>query len=722
LSSLPAPFSESLFRGNYAKRLPVISFVSISLAAVFVHFWLRQDENYAGPLAILDRVFDLTLVAVLLAVVFCVGRRLCRAFDLVFASVAEEFAFSVMLGMGVICTLILCLGLAGLLTPVPIIILLTTAFAFTWRQLGSLLKCVRRGVLLASSTTDTTRYLMVLFGAFLLLVVIETLSPPVAADDLIYHLPATKSFVDQGRIFPLYENSLGNMPFLVHMLYAVCLMAKSDIATKLWSLSLTLTTATALYGFCVRFLDRNTGLLAVISFLAGAMVIEVGVSARVDVTLAGMLFLTTYALVIHRENGGRGWLWVAGLLGGFCVGIKLTAVVWLALIVLMFVGEGFVRKAKNSRTVMREGLLVCSIVAVLASPWLVKNLVWFQNPIYPFITGEIAEVNDGKPRYFDANDERQIDSQFTSVRQLDPNRVAALERMLAFDATKRPARHPLHFWDYYLRPGDYFLGDYRHYPNYAFLLVPLYIFVPKRRWLTWLLAISVVFFMITVSTTWISRFLLPIYPALALIAAYNLSGLTKILSARFKRCRALPLYILAGCLAVPLVVSADNIWRLRNLSFLVGNQSRTQYFSQLEYYSPINFINTSLAPGDRVMLLGLQMGYPLKRQYVSDESWNSTEWQRILASSSSLADITAQLKRRGITHILFSPSLTRMAVRTGWEGAGGVQFMSEAHEMGNHTDPEYIALRNLATFDYYSKNYLEREYADEHTYALYRVK
>jgi hypothetical protein len=294
--------------------------------------------------------------------------------------------------------------------------------------------------------------------------------------------------------------------------------------------------------------------------------------------------------------------------------------------------------------------------------------------------------------------------------------------MLAFDATKRPARHPLHFWDYYLRPGDYFLGDYRHYPNYAFLLVPLYIFVPKRIWLTWLLAISVVFFMITVSTTWISRFLLPIYPAFALIAAYNLSGLTKILSARFKRCRALPLYILAGCLAVPLVVSADNIWRLRNLSFLVGNQSRTQYFSQLEYYSPINFINTSLAPGDRVMLLGLQMGYPLKRQYVSDESWNSTEWQRILASSSSLADITAQLKRRGITHILFSPSLTRMAVRTGWEGAGGVQFMSEAHEMGNHTDPEYIALRNLATFDYYSKNYLEREYADEHTYALYRVK
>src|SRR6185369_11082832 len=164
-----------------------------------------------------------------------------------------------------------------------------------------------------------------------------------------------------------------------------------------------------------------------------------------------------------------------------------------------------------------------------------------------------------------------------------------------------------------------------------------------------------------------------------------------------------------------LVVSGDNIWRLRNLSFLVGQQSRTQYFSQLEYYSPIDFINTRLAPGDRVMLLGLQMGYPLKRQYVSDESWNSTEWQRILASSSSLADITRQLKRRGITHILFSPSLTRMAVRNGWEGAGGVQFMNEARQMGDQTDQEYMALRNLATFDFYSKNYLEKEYTDEST-------
>jgi hypothetical protein len=46
------------------------------------------------------------------------------------------------------------------------------------------------------------------------------------------------------------------------MIYAVCLMAKADIAAKLISLAIAVVSSFALYGFCVRFLTRRTAVVA----------------------------------------------------------------------------------------------------------------------------------------------------------------------------------------------------------------------------------------------------------------------------------------------------------------------------------------------------------------------------------------------------------------------------------------------------------------------------
>src|SRR5688572_32408485 len=51
--------------------------------------------------------------------------------------------------------------------------------------------------------------------------VLRAATPPNAADELIYHLPVTKEFVEAGRVYPAFDNSLGNFPFLIHMIYAL---------------------------------------------------------------------------------------------------------------------------------------------------------------------------------------------------------------------------------------------------------------------------------------------------------------------------------------------------------------------------------------------------------------------------------------------------------------------------------------------------------------------
>ena len=299
-----------------------------------------------------------------------------------------------------------------------------------------------------------------------------------------------------------------------------------------------------------------------------------------------------------------------------------------------------------------------------------------------------------------------------------------LETALIEDAAMRPVRHPLWPWEYYIRPGLYFLGDYRHYPNYAFLLVPFYLFVPKRKWLSWLLVLSIAFFILIASTSWISRFLLPIYPPLALIAAYSLDALTRKLTAVTRAGAALPLYLLAACIGIPLAVSVDNLAMLKNISFIAGNRSRSEFLSELDYSSVVRHVNDNLPADSKIMLMGLQMGYHIKHDYLSDESWDSTEWQRVLARNASMQEISADLKRSGVTHILFSPSLFRFAVRTGRQGAGGVAYMSEDKRQSTAGGPayDYTILRNWATFDYFQENFLERVYKDSQSHYIYRVK
>ncbi len=626
-----------------------------------------------------------------------------------------------MLGVGIVGLLILGLGLAGLLKPVPTLVLVLFVFAVTFRELSTLSLCISEVIRAARSTRERRAYTSILIGLGVLFA-IEAASPPWMPDDSIYHLPATKAFVEHGRVYPLEDNSLGNMPFLIHMIYALCLMAKADIAPKLFSLLLTFTTAVSLYAFCARFLTRYTGLVAMIAFLAAAMVIEVGVTTRVDVSLAEMLFLTTYALMIYLDRGAKGWLYAAGLLGGFSLGIKLTSLAWLGLLCGMFFFESVLRRREKWAAGIRDLFIFISLIAVIASPWFIKNYVWFNNPVYPFRSGEVAGLDSGKPHYFNEADEKNIDGHLEAARKAAPYDVQKIDATLASDASRRPVRHPLRFWEYFTNPEPYFMGDFRHYPNYLFLLVPFYALMPKRKWLNWLLILSIGFFIFIAANSWIARFLLPLYPPLTLISAYTLVELRTRLRNFTALADRVPFYVVAACLLLPVIVSLDTILRMQMVPFLIGNKSRTQFLSKLDYYPAIRFINTKLPPQSKIMLVGVQMGYHIKPDYLSEESWDSTEWRRLLARAHSPQQISEELRRQGITHIFYSPSLFRFAARMGRKGSGGVEYMSERQGSLPPTVPDYISLRNWATFDVYAKDYLEVMYSDENGFTVYRVK
>src|SRR6185369_2433678 len=213
------------------------------------------------------------------------------------------------------------------------------------------------------------------FIAILVLFMLRALTPPHTADELIYHLPVPHQFVEAGRIFPSYDNSLGNVPFLIHMIYLVCLEIGSDIAAKIFSLFLAISTAIFLYAFCNRYISRKVGVISLFAFFTAGMIVEVAVTTRIDVALAGLLFACTYAMINYLTTGVRGWLWLSALFAGFSLGIKHTAALWIFFVGILYLVETF-RSRESIGKILWRGIVYTLIAIAVASPWYIKNAVW----------------------------------------------------------------------------------------------------------------------------------------------------------------------------------------------------------------------------------------------------------------------------------------------------------------------------------------------------------
>lgn len=699
----------------------------LSFVSIYAHFRVAAiGEDYTGILLPFDRVFDLLLNLVLVATVFSAGRYVARLLSLSFSGLAEEVAFSVMLGTGVVGLLIFVLGMLGLFSALPVALLFVALLVVTRSDVigfySSVIVATNRNVI-----AKERRVVAILFGAMLVLLTLRAALPPHAIDEAIYHLAAPKSFVEAGRIYPLYDNFSGDMPLLAHMFYVVCLIAKADIAARLFSLSLAVTTAVALYAFGARYFTRRMGLLAMFGFFGAGMVLEVSVTARIDVTLAGMGFIALYAMINYFETDSRGWLWASALLSGFSLGIKYTAAIWVGLMGVMFLYESLVRKHQPFVTVLVRGLLFSVIALAAFSPWMLKNYFFFKNPVYPFITGEVAEYGGEGTRFFNADDERKMEGYLDQSRREIPQTFNQISALMTEAEGHRQERHPFRVWEFFTDPDRYNMGlaEGHHEPNYLFFLVPLLLFLPKNRWIVWLALISVAFFCVVASTSWIARYHVPIYPALTFIAVYVLVTLAKRLKAQAPIAKILPATAVVTTVALTLFVFALQFYVSGGASFLAGRLSRREFLQAGFYYPAVDYINHNTPDNSKVMLIGAQMGYHLQRPYLAEVGWDSVEWQRLMIHNNSIDSINEDIKRQGITHFLYGPGLFRFIAAVGREGSGPSGVMYKGAQ-GERPEKDYHAqLRNWATFELYRSKYLETlqtfEVADAE-YIVLKVK
>lgn len=276
----------------------------------------------------------------------------------------QKFVWSAAIGLGLLSLLSLSLGTLGLLRP-PVIWLLSLVGLLV---LGPKLWRTLRELQFPNPRNRFESFLAFYILLSLGLSLFCALTPPIAWDSLVYHLTGPKFYLKEGRVYHPMDIPYLGFPQLVEMLFAwgMALTGERTAAVIHW-----------LYGFLAAFIGfgfvESPYLVGALVFSAPTVFILSG-WPYVDIALLVYTTLTFQAIEFYRETSSSKWLILAGIMAGFALSVKYTAVAALT--------AGFLLLFVINR---KRGLLFFPAIALLVfSPWLVKNLLLTGNPFYPF--------------------------------------------------------------------------------------------------------------------------------------------------------------------------------------------------------------------------------------------------------------------------------------------------------------------------------------------------
>ncbi|HUP04109.1 MAG TPA: glycosyltransferase family 39 protein, partial [Bryobacteraceae bacterium] len=286
---------------------------------------------------------------------------------------AEALCLGFALGAALTSTLSLALAFLFAARAGVFLGLAALAAALLWRQLPWL-----RSLKPADwrSIPAAFRYLVaVVWAAYGGLYLLHAMEPAIAPDT--YHL----GFVNQWNLahgMTRIVDCYAALPQGLEMLYLFAFSIGRDSGAVLvhYLFLMALPAAMLLYG--VRFgIGRGGAAFAAIVVFVTPTVGWDGSIAYNDVALALAVLTTLYLFQIWRSGRSAGVLAAAGLMAGYCIAIKYTGA--LALIPLFAAALWDLRR--DLRAAARAFLILTAAAAAFPAPYLVRNWLWYGNPI-----------------------------------------------------------------------------------------------------------------------------------------------------------------------------------------------------------------------------------------------------------------------------------------------------------------------------------------------------
>jgi len=439
-----------------------------------------------------------------LAPSFLLFFSLFRVLRFRFAHRQEEVFFAAVAALGWMSFCVVCLGLFGVAGSRAFVAaaLLTGAAA-----VALLSRALRVGM----SPPPIPRPAVYALSASVLLFAPLVLLPPFFFDTLRYHYALPAIYLRTGSAWPLPHFVESNLPLGVEMLSMVGMADASHVGANLVNLLLFALCGFGLLCLADRLGSRRAGWIGFFLFLSSSAAVHILFLQKPDLGVTLFFFAFAYALLAWLTNGrDLRFLLISGAFAGLSMGTKYT----MALFVMTAVAVGLRETARGQRgrhvVEWREAALFGLVTAVLFAPWLWRNLAATGNPVYPLLNG------------------------------LFGSSTWSPARMEALSGDAQPLLAHLHGW----KDPISLLGSLTFFPDTPMsgpgasigvgvlgtFLFPMLVREPERGW-RFLRNLSLALMMVWFLSSWISRYLLPALPFMALLTGF----LGDRLAARFGR-------------------------------------------------------------------------------------------------------------------------------------------------------------------------------------------
>ena len=460
-----------------------------------------------------------------------------------------------------------------------VVALLCGLLILEWKRMGKRLRRVLEEMAPQSSLGK------ILLASVLGVALVEFLlamAPLTGSDSLVYHFAVQKQILGQG-FHSIFSNSHSFLCGQHHLLILLGLALGSEQLAMGFIFLGGALTAAALACLVVRWASAPVAAGFVLLFLLTPLVFwQATTSGSPDIFMA--FFTTIAAIVLCQRAGPQTWqrTFLVGLLAGGIAGAKYTGCFVAAVIGFAVIIE---LRSVASVSLFAAGSLVSGIWPYL------RNLVWTGDPVFPFL-----------------------------AERLSPGLATPYTLAAVFADTGTSASHsfaqvlPFMFFAGVRPSGP---GVWEFFGPTVVILAPLILlaFKNERHWrvmiLVWVAsALGIAF------SSWIARFLLPVFP-LALASAaggFEVSkrqGLTIVTRAT----GSLLLLTGLGCAAGLAIYSREP------LRFAMGQEGKTQYLEERgPEYEIAQAVNRALGRiRDQRVLIFVRHAYYLDVPYVNGD-------------------------------------------------------------------------------------------------------
>lgn len=370
-----------------------------------LYYWIHKPVTPALAKAAAGAVLDVGTGMAFVLVASGMGRKTLSVVlpDISFWSAAERVAATALVGLGLLSLALMLLGSLALNALSVSVLLIGSGVAFLREVLGwisDLRSALKHGI----PANYWERFLAAIVVTLLGITLLLALLPPTKWDVLTYHLAGAQQYVEHGRFYAVPHNHFLGFPQLADTLFAgqLALTGRlSGAAVIHWWIGFLLLMAAG--GYTTRRAGSSAGWMAAATLIAMPSLWIEMTAAYVDVMPIALAVVAVSVIDQWRasEEADRDlhswrYLVVVGVLAGFGLGVKYS-VLWLAGglgVLIAWLGY----RDKEHR-MLRYGLIYAVVALIVFAPWLVRNILWYDNPVYPLVF-ESSEMDDIRQTWY----------------------------------------------------------------------------------------------------------------------------------------------------------------------------------------------------------------------------------------------------------------------------------------------------------------------------------